>query len=125
MTRPEPTWVYHFTSFEHLRAIIEHGLVSDTRAHRPGLLTTEIGDLGITEGRAHCQVPVGVGGVVADYVPLSYAPRSPMMFSISRGHVSGESGGRLSALSTTAYPGKDSWRLPPGPRPSSPRQLGS
>ncbi len=87
MARPDPTWVYHFTRVEHLASIIEHGLVCDTRAHRPGLLTTEIGDLGIKEGRAHRQVPVGMGGVVADYVPFYYAPRSPMMYSISRGRV--------------------------------------
>ena len=32
-------------------------------------------------------VPVGRGGTLGDYVPLYFAPRSPMLYSISRGNV--------------------------------------
>jgi len=37
--------------------------------------------------RARRQVPVAAGGVVADYVPFYYAPRSPMLYSIHCGNV--------------------------------------
>ena len=32
-------------------------------------------------------VPIGPGGVVADYVPFYFAARSPMLYAISRGNV--------------------------------------
>ena len=87
MPRPEPTWVCHFTHVEHLASIVQHGLVCDSRAHEPGVLQIEVGNTGIKEGRGRRVVPVGPGGVVADYVPFYYAPRSPMMSSIHHGRV--------------------------------------
>ncbi|MEI2809793.1 MAG: DUF4433 domain-containing protein [Nocardioides sp.] len=87
MPRPEPTWVYHFTRVEHLASIIQHGLVCDSRAHEPGVLQIEVGNTGIKEGRGRRAVPIDPGGVVADYVPFYYAPRSPMLFSIKSGNV--------------------------------------
>lgn len=32
-------------------------------------------------------VPVGAGGTLHDYVPFYFAPRSPMLYTISRGNV--------------------------------------
>ena len=39
-------------------------------------------------------VPVGQGGTLGDYVPLYFAPRSPMLYSISRGNVETYQGGQ-------------------------------
>lgn len=67
--------------------VAEHGLLSDTVAQERGLLTNEVGNRGIKERRRRREVPITPGGVVADYVPFYFAPRSPMMYSIYRGNV--------------------------------------
>jgi hypothetical protein len=86
-----------------LATVIEQGLMSDAVAHAAGVLSVEVGDLGIKGSRRARAVPVPPGGVVADYVPFYFAPRSPMMFSISRGNVASYLGGtaRLIYLTTT------------------------
>lgn len=79
-------WLYHFTRVEHLPTIIERGLLSDTLASEH--LQFEVGNVGIKAQRARRQVPIAPHGVVSDYVPFYYAPRSPMIFAISHGNVS-------------------------------------
>ena len=93
MPRPLPTTVVHFTHVSHLVSIVQNGLVADSRAHRDGLLSVEVGNIGIKERRQRRAVPIAPGGVVADYVPFYFAPRSPMMFVIHKGGVPTYSGG--------------------------------
>lgn len=76
----------HFTHIDHLPSIIFGGLVADTVA-QDGLLTMEAGEPSIKERRRRRQVPIPPGGVVGDYAPFYFAPRSPMMYSISHGNV--------------------------------------
>lgn len=52
-----------------------------------GLLQAEVGDRGVKLRRRERLVDVGPGGVTADYGPFYYAPRSPMMYVISKGRV--------------------------------------
>jgi hypothetical protein len=85
--RKQPTPVTHFTHVTHLSTVVEQGLLSDAAAHDAGVLAIEVGDLGIKDRRRGREVPVPPGGTVADYVPFYFAPRSPMMFSISKGNV--------------------------------------
>lgn len=103
VTRPTPTQVYHFTRVEHLPTIVASGLVCDNRARAGGLLSIEIGNTDIKARRLGREVPVRPGGVVADYVPFYFAPRSPMLFAIERGNVSGYTAGtdRVIYLATT------------------------
>lgn len=91
--RKQPTPVTHFTHVGHLATVIEQGLLSDTASHGAGVLAVEVGDLGIKDRRRGREVPVPPGGAVADYVPFYFAPRSPMMFSISKGNVPSYQGG--------------------------------
>jgi hypothetical protein len=84
--RPVPTPLYHFTSIRHLASIIERGLVCDNSA-AAGLLAVEVGNRGIKERRRRRAVPVAPRGVVADYVPFYFAPRSPMLYAITMGNV--------------------------------------
>ena len=44
--------------------------------------------------RSQWRVDKAQGGTLADYVPFYYAPRSPMLYVISRGYVSGYAGGQ-------------------------------
>lgn len=85
--RPVPTPLLHFTRIEHLPAIASQGLLSDQRARAEGLLAVEVGNARIKARRSERTVPVHPGGVVSDYVPFYFAPRSPMMFAIDRGNV--------------------------------------
>lgn len=103
MSRPIPTWVVHFTRVEHLSTIVARGLLSDTRAQGEGLLAVEVGNTQIKDRRSSRTVPVDPGGVVADYVPFYFAPRSPMMSSIHNGKVPTyqDGCGRLVYLVTT------------------------
>lgn len=100
VARPTPIAVGHFT---HLSTILQLGLLSDTAARRAGLIQTEIGNQEIKEMRRRRAVPVPPGGVVADYAPFYYAPRSPMMYLIDRGGVSSYAAGcdQLIYLMTT------------------------
>nr|WP_299450824.1 DUF4433 domain-containing protein [uncultured Serinicoccus sp.] len=108
MTEPPVCWsqaapVWHFTRIEHLSTIIDQGLLSDARAKDLGLMTVEVGNTDIKARRTCRQVPVEPGGVVADYAPFYFAPRSPMLYAIHRGNVSTyqEGCGRLLYLQTT------------------------
>ncbi len=92
MPRPVPTPLYHFTPIHHLGSIIEHGLLCDNGA-AAGLLAIEVGNRGIKERRRRRALPVGPRGVVADYVPFYFAPRSPMLYSIAMGNVPEYTGG--------------------------------
>lgn len=87
MPRPTPTPLIHFTHVEHLPTIVHEGLLADTVAQARGLLTVEVGILGIKARRRTRVVPIAPGGFVADCAPFYYAPRSPMMFVIERGGV--------------------------------------
>lgn len=102
-SRPMPTKVFHFTRVEHLPSIVEHGLLSDSRAQAAGLMQIEVGQQSIKKRRAETPVPIGAGGTVADYAPFYYAPRSPMMHNIHTGKVPSYQDGtdRLIYLATT------------------------
>ncbi|HEU5036075.1 MAG TPA: DUF4433 domain-containing protein [Nocardioides sp.] len=84
---PVPTSVYHFTRVEHLPTIVDQGLLCDKQAQSDGVLAIEVGHQDIKAARRTRVVPVGPGGVVADYVPFYFAPQSPMLYSISKGNV--------------------------------------
>lgn len=86
MTRPTPTWVTHFTHIDHLGTIIREGLLADTVASG-GLLQREAGNPSIKAARRRLSVPIHPYGVVADYAPFYFAPRSPMMSAIVHGRV--------------------------------------
>ena len=42
---------------------------------------------GIQDRRATTRVPCGAEGVLHDYVPFYFAPRSPMLYTIHKGNV--------------------------------------
>jgi hypothetical protein len=102
MPRPKPTLLYNFTHVDHLVSIAD-SLLSDTRARESGLITIEIGQPGIKDQRRYREVPCGTGGVVSDYAPFYYAPRSPMLYAIRCGRVASytEGQGPLVYLVTT------------------------
>ncbi len=87
MTTPQRCSLFHFTHIANLPSVITHGLRSDTAVRADGLLAVEVGEDRIKEQRRRRSVPIGPGGVVADYVPFYFAARSPMLYTINRGNV--------------------------------------
>ena len=79
--------VMHFTHIGQLSSIVQHGLWADTTIRTTGLVTAEAGDPAIKDRRRRTPVHVGPGGVVGDYVPFYFAPRSPMLYKITKKQV--------------------------------------
>jgi hypothetical protein len=78
------------TRIERLPSVIEHGLLADNVCRQRSVAGVEIGYDHIKRRRALRAVSCGVGGTLADYVPFYFAPRSPMLYAITRGLVSAE-----------------------------------
>ncbi|MFI5835007.1 DUF4433 domain-containing protein [Micromonospora sp. NPDC051300] len=87
----------HFTHIDNLPAILAaRRLLSDATV--AGRLVTNVGAVDIKASRRQRLVPCPPGGVVADYVPFYFAPRSPMMYRIACEHRDGRA---------DRYPGGD------------------
>ena len=96
---PNPTPIYHITPVDNLRSILEAGAMSAKRVlDQEDTGYTNMAHQSIQDRRAHTLVPCGPGGVLHDYVPFYFAPRSPMLFTISRGNVEGFVGGQASVV---------------------------
>ncbi|OFX14079.1 MAG: hypothetical protein A2Z18_03455, partial [Armatimonadetes bacterium RBG_16_58_9] len=81
---------YHITHIQNLPQITgTGGLVCDSRLATLASVPTTVAYEDIKDKRTRKQVPCGPQGVVADYVPFYLAPRSPMLYTISRGNIPG------------------------------------
>ncbi len=80
------TWIFHFTHYKNLGSILNTGgLKCDSEmVNRDHAI---VGNRDIKTRRFFKNVTVPPNGVVADYVPFYFAPRSPMLYSIHRGNV--------------------------------------
>lgn len=88
MTTPRCGLLFHFTHVENLPGVLDaDALLSDTIVCSRNLLSNEAGDREIKQRRRERPVTCPPGGVVADYVPFYFAPRSPMMFKLFKGSV--------------------------------------
>ncbi|MGH9223382.1 MAG: type II toxin-antitoxin system toxin DNA ADP-ribosyl transferase DarT [Acidimicrobiales bacterium] len=85
MPRPQPTLLYHFTHVDNLPAIAAGGLLCQTAGTER--CSVEAGNRRIKARRSARPVPVAPRGVVADYAPFYFAPRSPMLSAIHNGQV--------------------------------------
>jgi hypothetical protein len=74
--------VFHFTNIQNIPGICEaRALLCDGR--RPGAIRNV--DVNAVEARRRRQVPIAPGGVLGDYVPFYFAPRSPMLYRVITG----------------------------------------
>ena len=93
------TAIYHITHISNLVSILKaDGLWCDSRRIEQGFPTVGIAHQNIKDRRAKRKIPLVIGGVLADYVPFYFAPRSPMLFAINLGAVEGYRGGQASVL---------------------------
>lgn len=96
MAKPEPcalvgcdvTHIYHMTHARNLASIIaEGGLYSHTAMQAKGIGHIDITHQHIQSRRLNKSVPIPPYGVLHDYVPFYFAPRSPMLYAIYKGNV--------------------------------------
>jgi ssDNA thymidine ADP-ribosyltransferase DarT-like protein len=89
------TSIYHITHVRNLSGILAAGGLHCDRA----VVEFEVGATSLAHAhikmrRAKKVVPNCRGGSLADYVPFYFGPRSPMLYSISRGGVEGYNEGQ-------------------------------
>lgn len=85
--------IYHITHVDNLCGIINGGgLLCDRDAQQ--IRFVNIGHQNIKGRRLRKNVPVGPRGMIADYVPFYFAPRSPMLYAINKGGVAGYTAGQ-------------------------------
>jgi len=90
MPVPKPTRIFHITAVENLTSIVGNGgLKPKNSLIHNGIGYQNIAYQSIQQRRANKVVTVPPGGLVHDYVPFYFAPRSPMLYTINRGNVAG------------------------------------
>lgn len=72
--------------------------MANNRLRQKQIEYTDIAHQNIQDRRATVRVPCGEQGVLHDYVPFYFAPRSPMLFAISRGNVAGYQEGQTQVI---------------------------
>jgi hypothetical protein len=75
-------YVYHFTHLDNLEGIIRHGLLCPNQKEAQEIEHHSIANPNIQHRRAEMVVPCGPGGVVHDYVPFYFCPRTSMLLSV-------------------------------------------
>lgn len=79
--------VFHITHFDNLSSIIQGGgLWSDTQRINQNLNHTNIGYNHIKSRRLNHPVLVAGGGMIGQYVPFNFCPRSVMLYVVGQGH---------------------------------------
>ncbi len=91
----DQTYLYHITHLRNLPSMISHGaLCCNATTNQQHLTQVAIGYQDLKSRRARRTVPVGPGGMLSDYVPWYFAPRSPMLYVIHKGSVPGYNEGQ-------------------------------
>jgi hypothetical protein len=84
---PDDPLIYHITHVDNLVGILREGCIwSDAECAAQGLVPTNVGYRHIKQRRLARRVNVAVGGMLGDYVPFNFCPRSVMLYVINRGH---------------------------------------
>jgi hypothetical protein len=80
--------IYHITHLHNLSSILKAGgLWANSQMQQERLNFQDISYERIQDRRARIRVPCGAGGVLHDYVPFYFAPRSPMLYAIHKRNV--------------------------------------
>jgi ssDNA thymidine ADP-ribosyltransferase, DarT len=97
--QPANIRLFHITALHNMPAIVAAGcLLVKTQLTAQGGGYTNIAHATIQARRATKAVRLGAGGLLHDYVPFYFAPRSPMLRSIEGGNVAGFTGGQASVV---------------------------
>jgi len=92
---PNPLFIYHMTNIDNLPSIAQTGfLLSHNLLNANKLAHTNIAYEQAQNRRHRTLVPCYPFGTLHDYIPFYFAPRSPMLYTINKGNVTGYSGGQ-------------------------------
>ncbi len=92
---PVPTYIYHITHGRNLSSILAAGgLQAYSALQQAKVSYVNMAHQSIQQRRANKRVRCGPGGTLHDYVPFYFAPRSPMLYTISQGNVEGYAEGQ-------------------------------
>lgn len=87
MTTPQDPQIFHITHVDNLPSILrDGGLSCDAQRISRGLNHTNIGHKHIKQRRLSRPVTTAAGGMLGDYVPFNFCPRSVMLYAVYRGH---------------------------------------
>ena len=90
MAIPKPLRIFHITAIPNLASIAKAKMLhSNGVLQKKKLAHENIAYQGAQGKRATKLVARPPGGVIHDYVPFYFAPRSPMLMAIDRGNVEG------------------------------------
>lgn len=85
------TLIFRLTHFDNLEFTLRNGIYcSNSKDADPNYLN--IGHRNLIDKRGTRIVPISPNGVLNDYVPFYFAPKSPMLYSIFKKNVDGFSG---------------------------------
>ncbi|MCC6553858.1 MAG: DUF4433 domain-containing protein [Polyangiaceae bacterium] len=85
---PSDSKIFHITHLDNLQSIVNaECLWSDAQRILQGFSSTNIGHKHIKQRRLTRPVPVAAGGMLGDYVPFNFCPRSVMLYVVHRGHL--------------------------------------
>jgi len=94
-----PTPIFHITDIDNLDRIVgSGGLLSKSRIDQRNISYKNIAYDGLQDRRSTILVPCKLDGVLHDYVPFYFAPRSPMLCAIHNGTVEGYETGQSSVI---------------------------
>jgi hypothetical protein len=87
---PNPIRLFHITAIGNLAGICSNGgLLSKDLGELIGINYQNIAHVGAQGARAARAVPNPPGGMIHEYVPFYFAPRSPMLMAINGSKVAG------------------------------------
>lgn len=100
MNIPDPlkTKIYHITHIDNLPSIIREDCIwSDHQRFQRSLTNTNIGYSHIKQRRMKHPVKVAQRGILGQYVPFNFCPRSVMLYVVNQGHEN-YGGGQLNVI---------------------------
>lgn len=90
MVIPNPVRLFHITAIANFPGICAaRALLSKSAGNLFGIAYQNIAHAGAQGARSIRTVPDPPGGVVHDFVPFYFAPRSPMLYALNGGKVAG------------------------------------
>jgi hypothetical protein len=90
MSMPDPTPIYRIMHVDNLRICLQRkGLPACNHTPDDGLAYKKIHNEDIQSNRRIRRIPCGPRGVIHDYVPFYFGPRSPMLYQLHTGWVAG------------------------------------
>jgi ssDNA thymidine ADP-ribosyltransferase, DarT len=101
----ENNLILHMTHFKNLKNVIKSkGLICVSKLVNTDEKYINIAHNSIQDRRASFLVPIEPNGTLHDYVPFYFAPRSPMLYSISKGNVGGYTDGQKPIIYLVSKP---------------------